>query len=98
MRQYAIGFFDRLAFFATVLYLSRMIVPAQCRAARGLLDWNQKMLAERAGIGVVTIRNFEKGKTSPYKGTIVILQQTFEAAGVAFTNAGEPGVKLRRRE
>ena len=75
-----------------------MIVPAQCRAARGLLDWNQKMLAERAGIGVVTIRNFEKGKTSPYKGTIVILQQTFEAAGVAFINGGEPGVKLRQRE
>ncbi len=80
------------------MYLSGMITPAQCRAARGLLAWDQKTLAEREGIGVVTIRNFEKGKTNPYKGTLVILQQTFESAGVTFTNGDEPGVKLRRRE
>ena len=62
-----------------------------------MLDWDQISLASQAGISVVTVRNFEKGKTRPYKGTLVVLQQTLEAAGLAFTNGDEPGVKLRKR-
>ena len=39
-----------------------MITAAQCRAARGLLNWKQKDLAEYAGVTAVTIltETFEK--------------------------------------
>ena len=35
--------------------------PVQCRAARGLLAWTQYDLAEGAGIGIVTVHQFEAG-------------------------------------
>ena len=34
--------------------------PAQCRAARALLDWTQPRLAEAAGLGLSTVVDFEK--------------------------------------
>ena len=61
-----------------------MITASQCRAARGLLDWTQKDLAEKSRIGIVTIRQFEGGKTVPMHATMVVLKQAFEAAGVEF--------------
>jgi transcriptional regulator with XRE-family HTH domain len=70
--------------------------PAQCRAARALLDWKQDKLAERARVGVTTIRNFENGKIAPHRATLDVMRQALEAAGVAFTNGDEPGVKLRK--
>jgi DNA-binding XRE family transcriptional regulator len=36
-----------------------MITAAQCRAARGLLDWSQLDLAKFAGVGVVTVHQLE---------------------------------------
>ena len=61
-----------------------MITASQCRAARGLLDWTQKDLAEKSRMGIVTIRQFEGGKTEPMHATMVVLKQAFEAAGVEF--------------
>ena len=61
-----------------------MITASQCRAARGLLDWTQKDLAEKSRIGIVTIRQFEGGKTEPMHATMVVLKRAFEAAGVEF--------------
>jgi transcriptional regulator with XRE-family HTH domain len=74
-----------------------MITPAQCRAARGLLDWTQQELAERAGVGVVTIRQLEASETAPRRATLDVIQRAFEAAGVGLINdgAGGPGVRLR---
>jgi DNA-binding XRE family transcriptional regulator len=45
-----------------------MITSAQCRAARGLLDWTQQHLADQAGVGIVTVRQFEAGLNEPIKG------------------------------
>jgi DNA-binding XRE family transcriptional regulator len=73
----------------------RMISPAQCRAARGLLDWTQGELAEKAGVGVVTVRQFEGGKTQPLYATLVVLKSTFEDAGIEFLNGTGPGVRMR---
>ena len=42
-----------------------MLTPAQCRAARGLIDWSQMDLAEHAGVGIVTIRQLEAGNHEP---------------------------------
>jgi DNA-binding transcriptional regulator YiaG len=71
-----------------------MISPAQCRAARALLDWSQTTLAETARVGVATVRLFESGKTSPHNATLDVIIRTFELAGIEFISGDAPGVKL----
>jgi transcriptional regulator with XRE-family HTH domain len=77
-----------------------MVKAAQCRAARGLLDWSQQDLADHAGLGIVTVRQIEAGTTEPRRATLVVLKQAFERAGVDFIdeNGGGPGVRLRKRQ
>lgn len=72
--------------------------PAQCRAARALLDWTQGQLGEATGLSVVTIRAFEKGgDMRDSNKTLLIL--SFEKAGVEFIpeNGSGPGVRLRKQ-
>ena len=79
-----------------------MISPAQCRAARGLLDWSQRDLAREAGVGIVTVRQLEAGANQPRRATLVVVRHTLETAGVEFIedNGGGVGVRFRavRRE
>jgi transcriptional regulator with XRE-family HTH domain len=74
-----------------------MITPAQCRAARGLLDWTQQELADEAGVGVVTVRQLEAGDAAPRRATLHVIARAFEMAGVELINdaGGGPGVRLR---
>ncbi|WP_018264021.1 helix-turn-helix domain-containing protein [Methylobacterium sp. WSM2598] len=74
-----------------------MISPAQCRAARGLLNWTQADLARAASVGVVTVRQFEAGSAEPRQATLTVLRQAFEAAGLEFIpeNGGGAGVRFR---
>jgi transcriptional regulator with XRE-family HTH domain len=76
-----------------------MITPAQCRAARGLINWTQDDLAKAAEIGVVTVRQFESGKAEPRSATLAVVRQALEAAGVQFIpeNGGGAGVRMRER-
>jgi transcriptional regulator with XRE-family HTH domain len=71
--------------------------PAQCRAARGLLDWSQLVLAERAGVGVVTIRQLEGENKRPRRATLAVVRLALEQAGIEFIdeNGGGAGVRLR---
>ena len=71
------------------------ITPAQCRAARALLDWSQERLSEASGVGSKTIVDFEQGKRKPFARTIRDLRETFEAAGIEFTNGDAPGLRLK---
>ncbi|SDR49714.1 Helix-turn-helix [Rhizobiales bacterium GAS191] len=70
----------------------------QIKAARALLGWSQEDLAVRSGISYPTIARLESkdgaigGRTSSSLGIVAAL----EAAGVEFTNGGQPGVRLRR--
>jgi transcriptional regulator with XRE-family HTH domain len=75
-----------------------MISPAQCRAARGLLDWSQQILAVEAGVGVVTIRQLEGSNQQPRRATLAVVKAALERAGVEFIdeNGGGAGVRLRR--
>jgi transcriptional regulator with XRE-family HTH domain len=75
-----------------------MVTAAQCRAARGLLDWSQLELASKAGIGIVTVRQLEGGGHEPRRATLHVVRQCFENAGVEFIdeNGGGPGVRLRK--
>jgi transcriptional regulator with XRE-family HTH domain len=74
-----------------------MISSAQCRAARGLLDWSQKKLAEQAGIGIVTVRQVEANVHHPRRATLAVVKRCLEIAGVEFipANGGGVGVRLR---
>jgi transcriptional regulator with XRE-family HTH domain len=76
------------------------MTPEQCRAARGLLDWSQAQLAEKAAVGIVTVRQFEAGAHTPRRATVEVIKRAFDAAGVEFIdeNGGGPGVRLRRRQ
>jgi transcriptional regulator with XRE-family HTH domain len=75
-----------------------MISSAQCRAARGLVDWSQLELAERAGVGVVTIRQLEAGTHGPRRATLEVVRRALEAAGVEFIdeNGGGAGVRFSK--
>jgi transcriptional regulator with XRE-family HTH domain len=74
-----------------------MISSAQCRAARGLLDWSQQKLAEKAGVGVVTIRQLEADTHEPRRATLDVVRRCLETAGIEFIeeNGGGAGVRLR---
>jgi len=75
-----------------------MIDAAQCRAARGILDWSQQELADKAGVGVVTIRQLEAGIHAPRRATLDVVRRCLETAGVEFIdeNGGGPGVRLKK--
>jgi transcriptional regulator with XRE-family HTH domain len=75
-----------------------MFAPALSRAARGLIDWSQSDLAAASGVSLSTVRDFETGKRTPIANNLAALQRALETAGVEFTNGGEPGVKLRRKD
>jgi transcriptional regulator with XRE-family HTH domain len=75
------------------------IIPAQIRAARGLLSWSQEELAQAAKIGLSTLRDVETGKRDPTEESSAALRSALEGAGVKFidSNGDGPGVQLSRR-
>ena len=76
------------------------MTPAQCRAARGLLRWNQDDLASSAKVSIVTVRNFELEKSTPQRASLDVIRRALEAAGVIFIaeNGEGAGVRLRKAE
>ncbi len=78
--------------------MKQHITPATCRAARGLVDWTQDRLAQEAGVGITTLRTFEKGVSKPVAQNLAALQRTLETAGIEFIpeNGGGVGVRLSK--
>ena len=76
-----------------------MLTSEQVRAARALLRWEQRDLAEASKVSLPTIKRLEAkpGALGAYAMTVDALRRALEAAGVEFTNGDEPGVKLRKR-
>ena len=68
-----------------------IITPAQCRAARALLNWSQPDLATRCNAHVQTISNFEKESSTPTKTTLEKMMLAFTLGGVSLTE--NDGVK-----
>lgn len=72
-----------------------MIAPEQSRAARAWLNWSQADLADRAKVGLSTIRDFEKGTRKPIENNLLAISAAFTVAGVEFIDEnGRPvGIK-----
>jgi transcriptional regulator with XRE-family HTH domain len=73
------------------------LTPAQCRAARGLLNWSQGNLAGTAKVARAMIAEFELGRRTPDDRTLDDIQRSLVAAGVEFTNGDQPGVRLKAK-
>ena len=70
-----------------------MITKEQIRAARALLDWNQKDLAEKAGISEPTIKLVETGKVRSNESTMLAIRSALEKADIEFLP--NSGVRFR---
>jgi transcriptional regulator with XRE-family HTH domain len=75
-----------------------LITSDQIRAARALLRWSGKDLAEKTGLGFSTLMRLEvlDGVPSAQAKTLETIQRAFEEAGVQFIGAPDnnPGVRL----
>lgn len=82
--------------------MKRSLSSAQIRAARALLRWSALDLAQKASLGVNTIRRAEIAdeETSLTAANDLAIRRALEAEGVEFIdeNGGGPGVRLRKRE
>jgi len=71
----------------------------QIRAARALLGWSQRDLAEACGRSIPTVKRAEGDAELGASGaSISAIRAALEAAGVIFldANGDGPGVRLRR--
>jgi len=72
------------------------LVPAQCRAARALLNWTQEDLVEHCKITKKTIADFERGATQPRTQTLAQITAAFEAAGIEFLDGSGLRMQVKR--
>ncbi len=74
------------------------IGSSQCRAARALLGWSRKQLAQSALIAERTLVDFERGARNPLDRTLSDIRRALEDAGVIIIDEDEegPGVRLRK--
>lgn len=79
-----------------------MLTSEQVRAARALLRWEQKELADACGVSLPSIKRLEtqRGKLAAQPRTVDAIRNALEAAGVIFIdqNGNGPGVRLRDRQ
>ncbi len=77
-----------------------MLTSDQIRAARALLHWSARELAQSSGVHITTVQRMERGD-GPVGGTVQTLakvQRALEHAGVEFiAQNGGPGVRLNKR-
>ena len=71
------------------------ISPGQCRAARALLNWTQETLANKVGVALKTIRDFENERRRPLNIVRTSIKQAFEQAGIEFFD--DDGLRLKRK-
>jgi transcriptional regulator with XRE-family HTH domain len=71
------------------------ISPEQVKSARELLGWSQGELAGKMGVSETAVSLFEREKRRLLVLDVSVLRGALEAAGVEFTNDGEPGVRLK---
>jgi transcriptional regulator with XRE-family HTH domain len=77
-----------------------MLTSELIRAARALLRWEQRHLAEASSVSLPTIKRLESksGVLMAHASTTTALKRALESAGVEFIdeNGGGAGVRLRK--
>lgn|GEM_PF-3779745 len=66
-----------------------------------LLSWDQEVLANKAGIGVATVRRIEISKEpKEIKNSVRKIVEAFETAGIEFLGSVEenPGIRLNNKK
>jgi len=78
---------------------SALLTSEMIRAARALLRWEQRDLANASSVSLPTIKRLERkpGPLGAHSSTVALIARAFEAAGVEFTNGDQAGVRLRQR-
>jgi transcriptional regulator with XRE-family HTH domain len=60
----------------------RLVYAAKIRAARGLLNWSQGELADRAGVSKQSVTRIEKGSMDPRFSTMTALNEAIRLTGL----------------
>lgn len=74
-----------------------MITSAQIRAARGMLDWSRKDLAQASGLSftsMMRLESFDGVPSSNFK-TLEAIKIAFEQAGIEFIGSPDDGPDVR---
>lgn len=86
---------------AIIADLLGMLTSELVKAARALIRWEQKDLAEESGVSLPTIKRLEAkpGNINAHSSTISAIQSAFERQGIEFIheNCGGPGLRLGSR-
>ena len=74
-----------------------MITSDQIRAARAMLRWSGKDLAEKTGLGFSTLMRLEslEGVPGTHARTLEAIEKTFEKAGIEFIGTPDDGAGVR---
>lgn len=73
------------------------LTPEGLRAARAILKWTMRDLADKAGLGLVTINAVENGRPAR-ASTAEKIAATFTAHGVEVLGEPSPGARRIPRE
>jgi transcriptional regulator with XRE-family HTH domain len=66
-----------------------MITNLQIRAARALLGWSQRELADRSLLSETAILKLETARADSRSSTLIKVRNTLEAAGIEFINRAD---------
>ncbi len=65
------------------------MTPAQCIAARRLLDWSARELGRRCKVTAPTVLAFERGEKNTIPSITAGFEREFKLAGVRFVPSAE---------
>jgi transcriptional regulator with XRE-family HTH domain len=76
-----------------------LIISAQIRSARAMLDWSREQLSNQSGVGISALMRLESSQGVPSGNikTFEAVQKAFETAGVEFIGTPESGAGVRWR-
>jgi hypothetical protein len=74
-----------------------LVIPAQIRAGRALLEWSQEQLAKEAEVGLSTVRDIESERRAADTAAVASIRRALWNGGVVFVAGdaeGGPGVRM----
>jgi ribosome-binding protein aMBF1 (putative translation factor) len=99
LQYYSCNYFNSISDIKIYFYDIKMITSCQIRAARALINWSARELAEKSKVGVATVRRMElaEGIPSSNAQTLDLIIKTLEKAGIEFIGSPDdrPGVRLK---